>query len=190
MELFLDAIQNFFVGQRVIKRFATEKTTVGFLADTIENFKHQRKSFLVDNVGSGLLRKLYATYLSFLPEESFCQRLNLHSDSRGSFIEFVKTKESGQFSIFTAKPGQTRGGHYHHTKNEKFMVLNGTAKFCFRNILNGDCFTLKMEGLSPSVVESVPGYWHSITNIGDCELLVALWTNEVFEPDRPDTFSG
>jgi UDP-2-acetamido-2,6-beta-L-arabino-hexul-4-ose reductase len=99
----------------------------------------------------------------------------------------LKTKDSGQFSYFTAHPGITRGGHYHHTKTEKFLVIKGTAKFRFCNILTGERYNVETSDSEPMVVETVPGWTHDITNIGDDELIVMLWANEIFDNDKPDT---
>ena len=117
----------------------------------------------------------------------FTYSLQCHEDKRGMFVEMLKTPESGQFSFFSAHPGVTRGGHYHHTKTEKFLVIKGTARFCFREIITDEYFEIETFGAIPTVVESVPGWSHDITNIGDDELLVMLWANEVFDPAKPDT---
>ena len=102
----------------------------------------------------------------------------------------LRTRDSGQFSFFTAHPGITRGGHYHHSKTEKFLVLKGTALFRFRHILSGERVEFTTDGQSPEVVETVPGWAHDVTNVGDDELIVMLWANETFDPARPDTISS
>jgi UDP-2-acetamido-2,6-beta-L-arabino-hexul-4-ose reductase len=138
-------------------------------------------------VGSGLVRALYATYVSFLPPSAFAYDVPRHADPRGMFIEMLKTPDCGQFSCFTALPGVTRGGHYHHTKTEKFLVIAGTARFGFRNIESGEAHELVVRGGDARIVETVPGWTHDITNIADDELVVMLWANEVFDRQRPDT---
>jgi UDP-2-acetamido-2,6-beta-L-arabino-hexul-4-ose reductase len=163
------------------------ETTVGDLAATIQGFGRSRETRSVDRVGTGLVRALYATYLSFLPPEDFAYGLTRHIDPRGEFAEVVRTQDSGQFSYFTAHPGVTRGGHYHHTKNEKFLVLRGRARFRFRDIRTGAEHVLETSGDEPRVVETVPGWAHDITNIGSDEMVVMLWANEAFDPARPDT---
>jgi UDP-2-acetamido-2,6-beta-L-arabino-hexul-4-ose reductase len=163
------------------------ETTVGDLAATIQGFGRSRESRTVDRVGTGLERALYATYLSFLPPEGFAYELTRHVDPRGEFAEVVRTADSGQFSYFTAHPGVTRGGHYHHTKNEKFLVLRGRARFRFRDIRTGVEHVLETSGDDPRVVETVPGWAHDITNVGSDEMVVMLWANEAFDPARPDT---
>lgn len=163
--------------------------TVGDLADQISMFKDGRESMVTEPVGIGLTRALYATYLSFLRPEQFSYTLPVHADARGRFVEMLKTKDSGQFSFFTAHPGITRGGHYHHTKNEKFLVIQGKARFGFRHVVTGETYELFTEGEKPQIVETVPGWSHDITNIGDNEMIVMLWANEIFDRQHPDTIT-
>jgi UDP-2-acetamido-2,6-beta-L-arabino-hexul-4-ose reductase len=101
----------------------------------------------------------------------------------------LKTKDSGQFSFFTAHPGITRGIHYHHSKTEKFLVIKGRARFRFRDIITDQRVEVFTSGDVPEVVETVPGWSHDITNVGDDEMVVMLWANEIFDRDRPDTYS-
>ena len=164
------------------------KITVGELAEQINRFKDSRNSLITDRVGEGLTRALYSTYLSFLPPASFTYSVPQHSDSRGTFVEMLKSPDSGQFSFFTAHPGVTRGGHYHHTKTEKFLVIKGKAKFGFRHMVTNETFELETSGDEPQIVETVPGWTHDITNVGDEELLCMLWANEIFDRERPDTY--
>lgn len=164
-------------------------TTVGQLAHHIRHFHDTRRQLGVDPVGTGFLRALYATYLSFLPKEDFAYPITRHVDPRGAFAEMLRTTDSGQFSFFTAHPGITRGGHYHHTKNEKFLVVSGRARFGFRHVVTDETFALETSGDTPQVVDTVPGWAHDITNIGDTELVVLLWANERFDRERPDTIT-
>jgi UDP-2-acetamido-2,6-beta-L-arabino-hexul-4-ose reductase len=165
-------------------------TTVGELADLIQSFGTSRERRTVGRVGEGLERALYATYLSFVPPEDFAYGLTRHVDPRGEFAEVVRTADSGQFSYFTAHPGVTRGGHYHHTKNEKFLVLRGHARFRFRDIRSGTEHVIETRGADARVVETVPGWAHDITNIGSDEMVVMLWANEAFDPAHPDTVAA
>lgn len=162
--------------------------TVGELAHQLRAFRASRHSLMSDPVGTGVVRALYATYLSYLPAEAFAYDLPKHEDARGVFVEMLKTSDSGQFSFFTAHPGVTRGGHYHHSKTEKFLVVAGQARFRFRHILTNETHEIRTSGDSPRVVEMVPGWTHDITNVGDDRMIVMLWANEVFDRDRPDTF--
>lgn len=160
---------------------------VGELAEQIRAFKSSRESMVTEAVGIGLTRALYATYLSFFRPAQFSYSVPIHADARGRFVEMLKTKDSGQFSFFTVHPGITRGGHYHHTKNEKFLVIQGKVRFGFRHVITGETYELFADGEKPEVVETVPGWAHDITNIGNSEMIVMLWANEVFDRLNPDT---
>ena len=164
-------------------------TTVGEVAQRIESFKDGRSTLLTDRVGTGLTRALYSTYVSYLPPESFSYSVPQHGDSRGVFVGMLKTPDSGQFSFFTAHPGITRGGHYHHSKTEKFLVIKGQARFKFRHMQTGETHELLTAGDKSEIVETVPGWTHDITNVGNEEMVVMLWANEVFDRARPDTFA-
>lgn len=161
--------------------------SVGDLAMQIRTFKESRSSMVTEAVGHGLVRALYSTYLSFFRPEQFSYSLPVYSDPRGRFVEMLKTKDSGQFSFFTAPPLVTRGGHYHHSKNEKFLVIHGKAKFGFRHIVTDEVYEIFTEGEIPQVVETVPGWSHDITNVGETEMIVMLWANEIFDRQHPDT---
>lgn len=166
------------------------RTTVGLLADKLKEYHALRETMVVDDVGIGLGRALYATYVSYLDPDDFTYPLIRHGDERGVFVEMLKTKTSGQFSYFTAHPGITRGGHYHHTKTEKFLVLKGRACFRFRHMLSGETKSVETRGGEPVIVETVPGWTHDITNIGEDEMTVMLWANEIFDRQRPDTITS
>ena len=112
-----------------------------------------------------------------------------YSDERGIFSEMLKTEENGQFSFFSAYPGVTRGGHYHHSKTEKFMVIKGTACFRFRNIVTNENYEIITNSNKPTIVDTIPGWTHDITNIGNDDLIVMLWANEIFDRDNPDTIA-
>ncbi|MDO9197156.1 capsular polysaccharide biosynthesis protein CapF [Rhodoferax sp.] len=163
-------------------------TTVGELARQIQAFKDSRATLVTERVGTGLVRALYSTYMSYLPVESFAYTVPQFGDQRGVFVEMLKTPDTGQFSFFTAHPGITRGGHYHHSKTEKFLVIKGQARFKFRHMQTGQAHELVTTDDKPEIVETVPGWTHDITNIGAIEMIVMLWANEVFDRARPDTF--
>jgi UDP-2-acetamido-2,6-beta-L-arabino-hexul-4-ose reductase len=164
--------------------------TLGELSDQIDAFKNCRNTLMSERVGSGLTRALYATYVSYLPVNKFTYRVPVHKDGRGVFVEMLKTPDAGQFSFFTAHPGVTRGGHYHHTKTEKFLVIKGYARFGFRHLLTNEVYYLETQGDQPQIVETVPGWTHDITNIGADELVVMLWANEIFDRANPDTIAS
>ncbi|MEH6452565.1 MAG: NAD-dependent epimerase/dehydratase family protein [Psychromonas sp.] len=191
-----DVIQHFIevmdgkrLGESFISIAPEYKITVGELADQLNAFRDSRISLITEPVGSGLIRALYSTYLSYLPPERFTYDVPKYGDSRGVFVEMLKTKDSGQFSFFTAHPGITRGGHYHHSKTEKFLVIKGQACFRFRQIMTGEFYELFTAGDTPQIVETVPGWTHDITNIGEEEMIVMLWANEIFDREHPDTFT-
>ncbi|MDB9806293.1 NAD-dependent epimerase/dehydratase family protein [Amylibacter sp.] len=163
--------------------------TVGQVANIISSFKSSRTTLITERVGAQLTRALYSTYLSYTPPDQFNYSVPSYADERGVFCEMLKTKDSGQFSFFTAHPGITRGGHYHHTKNEKFLVIKGEAVFKFENISTGQRHELTVNGSNPEVVETIPGWTHDITNSGDEEMIVMLWANEIFDRQRPDTIA-
>lgn len=163
--------------------------SVGELAEQLYAFRDSRKSMLTEPVGGGLIRALYSTYLSYLPPERFTYEVPRYGDPRGVFVEMLKTRDSGQFSFFTAHPGITRGGHYHHSKTEKFLVIKGKACFRFRHILTGQFYELFTTGERSEIVETVPGWTHDITNVGEDEMIVMLWANEIFDREHPDTYA-
>ncbi|WP_088343216.1 MULTISPECIES: NAD-dependent epimerase/dehydratase family protein [Rhodomicrobium] len=165
------------------------ETTVGAVAALIRSFKASRATLTTEAVGSGFARALYATYVSYLPPASFAYAVPQHKDARGAFVEMLKTRDSGQFSYFSAFPGATRGGHYHHSKTEKFLVIKGRARFKFRHMQTGETCELHTSGETSEIVETPPGWAHDITNIGECEMIVLLWANEVFDRARPDTYA-
>lgn len=161
--------------------------TVGGIAEHLRFFKNSRDTLVTEKVGDGFIRKLYSTYVSYLPKNRFSYEVPKHGDERGVFVEMLKTKDSGQFSFFTAHPGVTRGGHYHHTKNEKFLVIKGQARFGFRHMVTNEYYELFTSGDKPEIVETAPGWSHDITNVGDEEMVVMLWANEIFDRENPDT---
>jgi UDP-2-acetamido-2,6-beta-L-arabino-hexul-4-ose reductase len=164
-------------------------TTVGELSAQLYAFKESRQSIITERVGTGFVRALYSTYLSYLTPEDFTYEVPKYGDARGVFVEMLKTKDSGQFSYFTAHPGITRGGHYHHTKTEKFLVIKGKACFRFRHIASDEFYELFTDGETPKIVETVPGWSHDITNVGENEMIVMLWANEIFDRELPDTYT-
>jgi UDP-2-acetamido-2,6-beta-L-arabino-hexul-4-ose reductase len=177
---------------QVEQLFAIEpeyQITVGELAKILEGFKYSRETLITDRVGTGLTRALYSTYLSFLNPEQFDYSVPKYGDQRGVFVEMLKTPDAGQFSYFTAHPGITRGGHYHHTKTEKFLVIKGKALFKFKHVVTGEFYELETTGEEPRIVETVPGWTHDITNIGNEEMVVMLWANEIFDREKPDTYA-
>ena len=163
--------------------------TLNEIVRLLESFRDNQSSLVIEDVGSGFIRDLYSTFISYYSSREFSYEIPNYEDSRGDFSELLKTKHAGQFSYFTAFPGVTRGGHYHHTKNEKFFVIRGLARFRFKHIVTGELFELEVQGGDNKVVETIPGWTHDITNVGETELIVMLWANEIFNKDKPDTFA-
>ena len=163
-------------------------TTVGHVADLIKSFKVSREDLYVPNQEDGLSKKLYATYLSFLPEDHFSYELDMKSDDRGSFTEFLKSPERGQVSINVAHPGITKGQHWHHSKNEKFLVVQGSGMIRFRKYGEEEVIEYPVSGKKLEVVDIPTGYTHSIVNTGEEDMVTVMWANEVFEPKNPDTY--
>ncbi|WP_346880194.1 capsular polysaccharide biosynthesis protein CapF [Clostridium sp. UBA3061] len=164
------------------------KIKLGDLADRIRSFKESRKDLSIANMEDELTKKLYSTYLSFLPEDEFSYDLKMNCDNRGSFTEFIRTPERGQISVNVAKPGITKGNHWHHTKNEKFLVVSGTGLIRFRKICSDEIIEYKVSGEKLQVVDIPTGYTHSIVNIGDTDMVTVMWANEAFNPEKPDTY--
>ena len=165
------------------------KIKLGELSRQIQRFHDSRDSLISEKVGSGLIGKLYSTYVSYFSPEYFSYSIPVYTDERGMFAEVLKTEDSGQFSFFTAGPGVTRGGHYHHSKTEKFLVIRGSARFSFRHIVSNEGYEIVTSSNELKIVETVPGWSHDITNIGTEEMIVMLWANEIFDPDNSDTIT-
>ena len=163
--------------------------TLGDLAEQINAFQNCRSNLISERVGSGITRALYATYLSYLPKDQFTYDLAQHEDDRGNFVEMLKTPDCGQFSFFTVFPGVSRGSHYHHTKTEKFLVISGVVRMRLRQMLTGETFEVILSANKPQVLDTIPGWVHDITNIGDDKAVIMLWANEIFDRERPDCVS-
>lgn len=161
---------------------------LGELAEQIKSFKECRSNLSIPNMEDSLTRKLYSTYLSFLPEDSFSYDLKMNCDKRGSFTEFIRTADRGQVSVNVAKPGITKGNHWHHTKNEKFLVVSGAGVIYLRKIDSDVIIEYKVSGERLQVVDIPAGYTHSIINIGNTDMVTVMWVNEKFNPQRPDTY--
>ena len=165
----------------------TYQITLGALAETIRDFRESRISLSVPDVSDPFVHALYATYISYLPTDSFTYTLTQRADPRGELAELLKSQHIGQIFVSRTRPGITRGNHYHDTKVEKFVVLEGDAVIRFRHILGGDIIEYPVSGSEFRVVDIPPGYTHSIENIGQNDLIVLFWADEIFNPDVPDT---
>lgn len=167
----------------------THTISLGEIADLLYSFRESRKNLSVpDMTDNGFVKKLYATYLSYLTEEQFCYSLKMHVDERGSFTEIFRTFERGQFSINISKPGITKGNHWHQTKNEKFVVVSGKGLIRLRKIDSNEIIDNHVSGDKLEVVDIPIGYTHSIINEGDIDLVTLMWSSECFDPEKPDTY--
>ncbi|MGI6090721.1 MAG: capsular polysaccharide biosynthesis protein CapF [Saccharofermentanales bacterium] len=164
------------------------RTTLGEIADWLHSFSKSRSTLQVPQLDNPLVKKLYSTYLSFLPEDAFAYSLNTHADHRGSFTEVLRTTDRGQVSINISKPGITKGNHWHHTKNEKFLVVQGQGIIRFRKIGEEKVIEYPVNGDELQVVDIPTGYTHNIENLGKDNMVTLMWANEPFDPQKPDTF--
>ena len=152
------------------------------------SFREMRQNLQVPDFSEGFEKKLYSTYLSFLDEGDFAYGLEPHTDNRGSFTEIIRTPDRGQFSVNIIKPGITKGNHWHHTKNEKFLVVKGKGEISFRKIGEEKVITYRVDDRELKVVDIPCGYTHNITNVGEDDMVTVMWANEAFDPEHPDTF--
>lgn len=164
------------------------KVRLGEVADLLCSFRESRTNLEIPNLGDGFVKDLYSTYLSYLPKDSFSYSLKMNVDVRGSFTEILRTKERGQVSVNISKPHITKGNHWHHTKNEKFIVVSGKALIQFRNIGTEEVIDYHVTGEKMEVVDIPTGYTHNIINEGETDLITVMWCNECFDPENPDTF--
>lgn len=166
------------------------KIKLGEIADLIHSFHDSRQTKQIPDMTEGSVqKKLYSTYLSYLEPDNFSYKLKMNCDDRGSFTEILRSKNAGQFSVNISKPGITKGQHWHHTKNEKFVVVSGHGLIQLRKIGSDEIINYEVSGDEITVVDMIPGYTHNIINLSDTEDLVTfMWCNECFNPDKPDTF--
>jgi UDP-2-acetamido-2,6-beta-L-arabino-hexul-4-ose reductase len=188
IHLLLECINNQRKKINIISDFNAFKTNVNYLYKILQSFHEDRKKIEFKLDFYDLERKLYSTYLSYLNIKECVFPLKSFADSRGSFTEFLKEPISGQISVFNAFPNIVRGDHFHHTKVERFVVVSGKALFTFKNIVNLEKFDLKVTGDNPQIVETFPGWNHSIKNMGKEKLSGIIWSNEVFNKEKPDTY--
>lgn len=165
------------------------QVTLGEIVDLLEGFRESRKNLQVPDMTEGSFsKKLYSTYLSYLPEDTFKYPLKMNIDDRGSFTEILRTKDRGQFSVNISKPGIEKGNHWHNTKNEKFVVVSGRALIQFRKPDSNEIISYHVSGDKIEVVDIPVGYTHNIINEGDTDLVTFMWCNECFDAERPDTY--
>lgn len=166
----------------------THTATLGEIVDLLYSFQKSRNDLSVHDTSNDFTKKLYATYLSYLPKDEFSYPLTMHCDNRGSFTEILRTANAGQFSVNISKPGITKGNHWHNTKNEKFVVVSGRGVIKFRKPDSSEIIEYPVSGDSIEVVDIPTGYTHSIENLGDTDMVTFMWCNECFNPEKPDTY--
>ena len=162
--------------------------TLGEIAGLIQSFRDSRLDRSVPDMSDPLTKKLYSTYLSYLPTDQFSYPLHMNLDDRGSFTEFLKTNDRGQVSINISRPGITKGNHWHHTKNEKFLVVSGEGVIRFRKVGGKEVVEYRVSGSALEVVDVPTGYTHDITNTGTADMVTVIWCNELLDLDKPDTY--
>lgn len=164
------------------------ETKLGRIAELIYSFKQSRTTLQVPNVSDEFEKNLYSTYLSYLPTDGFSYPLKMNADNRGSFTEIIRTGDRGQFSVNISHPGITKGNHWHHTKNEKFLVVSGQGLIQFRKIDSNEVIEYRVSGEKLEIVDIPVGYTHNIINVGNTDMVTFMWANEAFNPDKPDTW--
>jgi len=162
--------------------------TVGEVADILQSFKAMRTECNIPGMENRLIKKLYSTYLSYLSTDGFSIPINTHVDDRGSFSELLHFGGMGQVSVNISKPGITKGNHWHHTKNEKFIVISGEGMICFRKVDECEIIKYHVSGAKMEVLDIPPGYTHNITNTGLTDMITIMWANEIFDNNKPDTY--
>ena len=172
---------------KIEEKFDHTSIKLGDLARIINSFAKMRALLSIDDLSSGIERQLYSTFLTYLSPDHFVYKVHSHKDARGKFSELFKSQKGGQVSVFTAKANIKRGGHFHHTKVEKFFVVQGQAKFTFKKMDDGIVWDRTVSAEESVIVETIPG-WCIVENIGNEELIVIVWANEIYNPDCPDTY--
>lgn len=184
---FIDTMNNQPKSTDYLEVTPVHPATLGEIVDLLASFKESRETRTVAKMDDPLAKKLYSTYLSYLPEDQFSYPLQMNIDHRGSFTEFIKTSDRGQVSVNISKPGIIKGNHWHHTKNEKFLVVSGTGVIRFRKVDSDEVIEYFVSGEKLEVVDIPVGYTHNIENLGSTDMVTIMWCNECFDPQNPDT---
>lgn len=189
IEAFVRVLNSEDIGQsQIMDAKPTFKIKLGKLARMITNFHENRKLSIVPDFSDEFVKRLYPTYLSYLDKNDLSQTLELKTDERGSLFELIKSKQFGQIFISTTKPGYVRGNHYHDSKTEKFCLIKGAAIIRLRNLLTNESVSYHVSDQKIEIVDIPPGYVHSIQNVGNGEMIVLFWSDEIFDPQRSDTY--
>ena len=188
VDAFIKELEPAVPGFRLATLLPSKRITLGELAQKIKSFRDLRTSLVLPDLSDSFEKALYGTYLTYLNENNFEYGLDIKTDPRGSLAEFLKSPQMGQIFVSRTLPGITRGDHYHHTKTEKFLVLEGDAVIRFRHIERDEIIEYRVCGEKYQVVDIPPGYTHSIENVGSGVLVTLFWASEPFDPSKPDTF--
>lgn len=192
-----DVIRGFIVSleEECLAQLPTYSVKLGELAQIISGFRESRTTLQIPDMSNELIKKLYSTYLSYLPKKNFSYLLKMNTDERGSFTEILKSASFGQVSVNISKPGIVKGNHWHHSKNEKFLVVSGHGIIRFRKVAelleNQDqeqIIEYEVSGEKLEVIDIPPGYTHNIENLGQSDMVTLMWANESFDPHKPDTY--
>jgi UDP-2-acetamido-2,6-beta-L-arabino-hexul-4-ose reductase len=193
--VYVDDVVNAFLAELALetgssgsREIPSYRLTLGDLAGRIQSFQDMRANLLIPDFTLRFNQQLYATYLSYVPDEDRRHQLQIKADQRGCLSEFVKSAHFGQLFVSRTKPGVTRGNHYHHTKSEKFFVVEGEAVIRMRHVERREVVEYRVCGEALQVIDVPPGYTHSIENIGPGDMVTLFWASEIFDPDRPDTY--
>ncbi len=195
--IYIDDILEAFINTMEGKEYHTERyyeinpvyqIALGELTWLIRIFKKSRGDLSIPNMSDEFTKKLYSTYLSYLPEDQLSYPLEMKKDPRGSFTEFIRTPDRGQISVNISKPGIIKGNHWHHTKNEKFLVVSGRGLVQLRKLGSDQVITHKVSGEKLEVIDIPPGYAHNIINEGESDMVTLIWADSPFDPKNPDTY--
>ena len=193
VQCILDAFEGKVMADRsmrpICRMHPIHEVTLGQIAELVQGFAASRGTLAAPYLAEGSFeKKLYSTYLSYLPADAFSYPLNMHCDDRGRFTEFLRSPERGQVSVNISKPGIVKGNHWHHSKNEKFLVVKGEGVIRFRRIDSEEIIEYRVSGDKLEVVDIPTGYTHNIENVGEGDMVTVMWANEPFDPEHPDTF--
>ena len=175
-------------GDVICEVLTTHQVRLGKIVELLHSFRSSREERSVPDMSDIFTKKLYSTYLSYLPGNEFAYELKMNVDQRGSFTEFIRTPDRGQVSVNVSKPGITKGNHWHHTKNEKFLVVSGKGVIRFRKLESAEVIEYFVNGEKMQVVDIPVGYTHNIENLGNTDMVTIMWVNEPFDSETPDTY--
>ena len=188
MEKFYDLIKD--NNKKIFTKIEkVDRIKVKDIANKIKDFHLNINNVQLNDISPRVFKNLYSFYISFIPQKNFMFKINSHMDNRGNFVEFVKSENLGQVSCFTINKKKNRGGHYHHSKVEQFMIIKGFAKIKYLNLYNKKIIIKNVNEKNLKIFRSMPGYVHTIFNVGTSKIIGIVWANEKFDLKKPDTIS-